>query len=132
MCPSAANPRLSQGNFYGEMLRQQGVDVGGVQISPGVDTSQTLIVNVISQDRRFIQYLMRRTQAGGTQCGPTGLSGLHGTFYRIFEQGAGRRPKKSRRLTAAGRFVANNFLVLRSDSSRRLVPIRTGSHLTRL
>jgi sugar/nucleoside kinase (ribokinase family) len=42
------------GRAVDEMLRQQGVDVGGVQVSPGVDTSQTLIVNVAAQDRRFI------------------------------------------------------------------------------
>jgi sugar/nucleoside kinase (ribokinase family) len=42
------------GRAVAEMLRQQGVDVGGLQTSPGVDTSQTLIVNVLGQDRRFI------------------------------------------------------------------------------
>jgi sugar/nucleoside kinase (ribokinase family) len=42
------------GRAVGEMLRQQGVDIAGLQTSPGVDTSQTLIVNVAGQDRRFI------------------------------------------------------------------------------
>jgi sugar/nucleoside kinase (ribokinase family) len=36
------------------MLRDTGVDVSALQVSPGVDTSQTLIVNVSGQDRRFI------------------------------------------------------------------------------
>ena len=36
------------------MLRDAGVDVSAVQASPGADTSQTLIVNVKGQDRRFI------------------------------------------------------------------------------
>src|SRR5207248_7519786 len=38
----------------GDMLRCQGVGVAGLHTSPGVDTSQTLIVNVAGQDRRFI------------------------------------------------------------------------------
>src|SRR5438105_7388729 len=42
------------GRVVGEMLRTQGVNVSGLQTSPGVDTSQTLIVNVAGQDRRFI------------------------------------------------------------------------------
>lgn len=37
-----------------DMLREQGVDVAGVRVSPHADTSQTLIVNVAGQDRRFI------------------------------------------------------------------------------
>src|SRR6476659_9024039 len=36
------------------MLRDAGVDVSAVQASPSADTSQTLIVNVQGQDRRFI------------------------------------------------------------------------------
>lgn len=42
------------GRVVAEMLRGQGVDVSGLRTSPGVDTSQTLIVNVAGQDRRFI------------------------------------------------------------------------------
>jgi sugar/nucleoside kinase (ribokinase family) len=42
------------GRAVGEMLREQGVDVGGLLTSAGADTSQTLIVNVAGQDRRFI------------------------------------------------------------------------------
>jgi sugar/nucleoside kinase (ribokinase family) len=42
------------GRAVGEMLREQGADVSGLQSTPGVDTSQTLIVNVAGQDRRFI------------------------------------------------------------------------------
>jgi sugar/nucleoside kinase (ribokinase family) len=37
-----------------DMLRAASVDTTSVQISPGADTSQTLIVNVVGQDRRFI------------------------------------------------------------------------------
>jgi sugar/nucleoside kinase (ribokinase family) len=37
-----------------DMLRDQGLDVAAVRHTPGVDTSQTLIVNVTGQDRRFI------------------------------------------------------------------------------
>lgn len=37
-----------------DMLREQGVDVAGVRVSANADTSQTLIVNVAGQDRRFI------------------------------------------------------------------------------
>ncbi len=42
------------GRAVADMLRGQGVDVSGLQTSPGVDTSQTLIVNVKGEDRRFI------------------------------------------------------------------------------
>jgi sugar/nucleoside kinase (ribokinase family) len=42
------------GRIVSEMLREQGVDTTAIQTSPGDDTSQTLIVNVAGQDRRFI------------------------------------------------------------------------------
>src|SRR5262249_40622700 len=42
------------GRVVAEMLRGHGVDVSALQVSPEVDTSQTLIVNVAGQDRRFI------------------------------------------------------------------------------
>jgi sugar/nucleoside kinase (ribokinase family) len=44
----------SFGCVVAEMLREHGVDVSAVAISPAADTSQTLIVNVAGQDRRFI------------------------------------------------------------------------------
>src|SRR5437868_13108789 len=37
-----------------QMLQDAGVDVSLVQPTPGADTSQTLIVNVTGDDRRFI------------------------------------------------------------------------------
>jgi sugar/nucleoside kinase (ribokinase family) len=42
------------GRVVAEMLRERRVDVGPLLVTPGVDTSQTLIVNVAGQDRRFI------------------------------------------------------------------------------
>jgi sugar/nucleoside kinase (ribokinase family) len=42
------------GRIVADMLRQRQVDVSALQISPGLETSQTLIVNVAGQDRRFI------------------------------------------------------------------------------
>ena len=46
------------GDVYGrvvpDMLREHGVDVSLIGTSPQCDTSQTLIVNVAGQDRRFI------------------------------------------------------------------------------
>src|SRR5262249_55451042 len=36
------------------MLRDHGIDVAAVRPTPEVDTSQTLILNVAGQDRRFI------------------------------------------------------------------------------
>jgi sugar/nucleoside kinase (ribokinase family) len=42
------------GRVVTEMLREQRVDISAVAFSPGLDTSQTLIVNVAGQDRRFI------------------------------------------------------------------------------
>jgi sugar/nucleoside kinase (ribokinase family) len=42
------------GRIVSDLLRESGVDVSAVTVSPGVDTSQTLIVNVKGHDRRFI------------------------------------------------------------------------------
>jgi sugar/nucleoside kinase (ribokinase family) len=42
------------GRVVADMLRERQVDVSLLQVSPGMDTSQTLIVNVAGQDRRFI------------------------------------------------------------------------------
>lgn len=42
------------GRVVTEMLREARVDVSLLQVSPEADTSQTLIVNVVGQDRRFI------------------------------------------------------------------------------
>src|SRR5262245_35354693 len=42
------------GRIVSELLRENGVDASGIQISPKADTSQTMIVNVVGQDRRFI------------------------------------------------------------------------------
>jgi sugar/nucleoside kinase (ribokinase family) len=42
------------GRVVSDMLRERGVDVTLMQVSPNMDTSQTMIVNVAGQDRRFI------------------------------------------------------------------------------
>src|SRR5438876_1370406 len=42
------------GRVVADLLRDHGVDVTGLQVSPKTDTSQTMIVNVVGQDRRFI------------------------------------------------------------------------------
>ncbi len=42
------------GRVVADLLREAGVDVSAVTVTPGFDTSQTLIVNVKGQDRRFI------------------------------------------------------------------------------
>src|SRR5438270_5216742 len=42
------------GRVVTDMLGEQGVDISAVVVSHGLDTSQTLIVNVAGQDRRFI------------------------------------------------------------------------------
>jgi sugar/nucleoside kinase (ribokinase family) len=42
------------GRVVADMLRDAQVDVAALQVTPGVDTSQTLIINVAGQDRRFI------------------------------------------------------------------------------
>src|SRR5437588_5197104 len=42
------------GRVVAEMLGQSGVDVSALRVTPGAETSQTLIVNVRGQDRRFI------------------------------------------------------------------------------
>jgi sugar/nucleoside kinase (ribokinase family) len=42
------------GRIVCEMLREEGIDVSAIAVSPDAETSQTLIVNVVGQDRRFI------------------------------------------------------------------------------
>src|ERR1700686_4773793 len=42
------------GKVVADLLREQRVDVSSLQVTPGMDTSQTLIVNVKNEDRRFI------------------------------------------------------------------------------
>jgi sugar/nucleoside kinase (ribokinase family) len=42
------------GRVVADMLRDRTVDVSGLRVRPGQTTSQTLIVNVQGQDRRFI------------------------------------------------------------------------------
>ena len=42
------------GRIVAELLREHGIDVSGLKVSARADTSQTLIVNVVGQDRRFI------------------------------------------------------------------------------
>jgi sugar/nucleoside kinase (ribokinase family) len=42
------------GRVVSDLLREQGVDVSTLAVSRGADTSQTLIVNVKGEDRRFI------------------------------------------------------------------------------
>ncbi len=42
------------GRVVADLLRGHGVDVSALQVSPEADTSQTLIINVAGQDRRFI------------------------------------------------------------------------------
>jgi sugar/nucleoside kinase (ribokinase family) len=42
------------GRIVADMLREHGVDVSSLNVSSQADTSQTLIVNVVGEDRRFI------------------------------------------------------------------------------
>lgn len=42
------------GRVVADLLREHGVDVSALKVSPEAETSQTLIVNVTGQDRRFI------------------------------------------------------------------------------
>jgi sugar/nucleoside kinase (ribokinase family) len=42
------------GRIVAQLLQEAGVDVSALRVTPGADTSQTLIVNVTGQDRRFI------------------------------------------------------------------------------
>ena len=42
------------GRVVADMLRERQVDVSALQVTPDMDTSQTMIVNVAGQDRRFI------------------------------------------------------------------------------
>src|SRR5262249_51239370 len=42
------------GRIVSDMLRDAGVDASLVTATPGMNTSQTMIVNVAGQDRRFV------------------------------------------------------------------------------
>ncbi|HBI42496.1 MAG TPA: carbohydrate kinase family protein [Planctomycetales bacterium] len=61
------------GRVVADMLRERRVDVSALQTTPGVDTSQTLIVNVAGEDRRFIHTfganaVFRAADIPATQC----------------------------------------------------------------
>lgn len=47
----------SFGNFARDFLEKSGIETSGLAVAKGVSTSQTLIVNVKGQDRRFIHHL---------------------------------------------------------------------------
>jgi sugar/nucleoside kinase (ribokinase family) len=68
------------GRVVADMLRDQGVDVAGLQTSPGVDTSQTLIVNVVGQDRRFIHTFGANALFSAADISPELLAGCK-TLY---------------------------------------------------
>jgi sugar/nucleoside kinase (ribokinase family) len=42
------------GRVVADLLREHGVDISGLKFTAGAETSQTLIVNVAGEDRRFI------------------------------------------------------------------------------
>src|SRR5438045_5365636 len=42
------------GRVVADLLRESGVDASGLEVSPKAETSQTMIVNVAGEDRRFI------------------------------------------------------------------------------
>jgi sugar/nucleoside kinase (ribokinase family) len=42
------------GRVVADLLRDHGVEIAGIKVTPTADTSQTLIVNVAGEDRRFI------------------------------------------------------------------------------
>ena len=50
------------GRIVADMLREHGVDTSAIQTTDGADTSQTLIVNVAGQDRRFIHTFGARSE----------------------------------------------------------------------
>jgi sugar/nucleoside kinase (ribokinase family) len=55
--PAAVVGRVGEdvfGRIVADMLRERQVDVSSMIATPGQDTSQTMIVNVVGQDRRFI------------------------------------------------------------------------------
>jgi sugar/nucleoside kinase (ribokinase family) len=61
------------GRVVADMLRERRVDVSALQTTPGVDTSQTLIVNVAGEDRRYIHTfganaVFRAADIPATQC----------------------------------------------------------------
>lgn len=42
------------GQFVADILKREGLDTAGFRVDPANDTSQTLIINIEGQDRRFI------------------------------------------------------------------------------
>ena len=91
------------GGVVTAMLRDQGVDVSAVKVSPGADTSQTLIVNVAGQDRRFIHTFGANAlfSAGDIPPGPAAHCGvLYLGGYLLM---AGLRPGELAEVFAAAR-----------------------------
>ncbi len=76
------------GRIVAEMLRERQVDVSGLRFRPGLDTSQTLIVNVAGQDRRFIHTFGANAafEAGDIPLGDPECSVLYLGGYLLMEK----------------------------------------------
>jgi sugar/nucleoside kinase (ribokinase family) len=68
------------GRILRDMLEENGVDVSGIQISPDAETSQTMIVNVAGQDRRFIHTFGANAQLSASDL-PSDSLGLYKVLY---------------------------------------------------
>ncbi|HMC63589.1 MAG TPA: carbohydrate kinase family protein [Gemmataceae bacterium] len=63
------------GRIVADLLKEHRVDVSGLQISPQADTSQTMIVNVVGQDRRFIHTFGANAEFSAADIRPELLAG---------------------------------------------------------
>jgi sugar/nucleoside kinase (ribokinase family) len=88
------------GRVVADMLRKRGVDVTALQTTPGRDTSQTLIVNVTGQDRRFIHTFGANAAFRAADIPPTPARVLYlGGYFLMAEV----RPDELRAAFAAAR-----------------------------
>jgi sugar/nucleoside kinase (ribokinase family) len=63
------------GGFVRDTLQEHGVETSGLIETPGTDTSQTLIVNVKGQDRRFVHSFGANAQFTGADLPPERVRG---------------------------------------------------------
>ena len=88
------------GRVVADMLRERGVDVSAVRTTPGLDTSQTLIVNVSGQDRRFIHTFGANAVFRASDVPPPRCRVLYLGGYLLMNE---VRPEELREVFAAAR-----------------------------
>jgi sugar/nucleoside kinase (ribokinase family) len=91
------------GRVVADLLRESGVDVGGILVSSTTDTSQTLIVNVAGQDRRFIHTFGANAEFSAADIPRSAIAGCRVLYLGGYLLMAGVRPDELAAVFAAAR-----------------------------